>query len=263
MLQHYLQPERLEELGLHSADAWAATFVEFQTGVEVTPDGSGFRMKRRPAKFENVPELLTLFGEVADLRPPGVVRRAAAGRTPSHRGDPGLAGAARLRRSASPSGPTVSGTSTPRDDNMLKICSDGRKAALDLELVGISSRRLSKADAVVEQRRPHLPCQPPPGAARRPARTRRDGGFQIVFCDLGTPDPAAAAPRYTARSAAGSSRPGSPPGRSGSSTTPSRTCRKPPYSPNAGPARSRCCSAPPTSSASGPTSRPGASHCTT
>src|SRR5216683_5917957 len=70
VLQHYLQPQRLEETGLASADAWAATFVEFQTSVEVTPDGASFRLKRRPARFENVPELLTLFGEVADLRPP-------------------------------------------------------------------------------------------------------------------------------------------------------------------------------------------------
>src|SRR5260370_22415704 len=80
VLQHYLHPQRMEELGLHSADAWAATFVEFQTSVEVTPDGASFRMKRRPAKFENVPELLTLFGEAADLRPPEsfAVQRPAA-----------------------------------------------------------------------------------------------------------------------------------------------------------------------------------------
>src|ERR1700683_1242322 len=63
VLQHYLHPARLEETGLNSADAWAATFVEFQTTVEVTPDGSGFRLKRRPVRFENVPELLPLLGE--------------------------------------------------------------------------------------------------------------------------------------------------------------------------------------------------------
>jgi len=75
VLQHYLHPQRLEQLGLHSADAWAATFAEFATAVEVTPDGASFRLKRRPARFENIPELLTLFGEVAwpcqpDLAPP-------------------------------------------------------------------------------------------------------------------------------------------------------------------------------------------------
>ena len=195
MLQHYLQPERLEELGLHSADAWAATFVEFQTAVEVTPDGSGFRMKRRPAKFENVPELLTLFGEVADLRPPGVVRRAAAGRPPSHRGDPGLAGAARLRRRLAERADHLREVD-PRDDNMLKICSDGRKAALDLELVGITpaapqqGRRGRRATSPASTTRPATWSCP----ATSPAR--RDGGFQIVFCDLGTPDPASGSQVY-------------------------------------------------------------------
>src|SRR5262249_22952003 len=79
----------------------------------------------------------------------------------------------------------------PRDDNMLKICGDGRKAALDLDLVGIPSVALGKADAVVANvariyhasaaRALVLPGDQP-GAVH--------GGFQIVFCDLGTPDPA-------------------------------------------------------------------------
>ena len=194
VLQHYLQPERLEELGLHSADAWAATFVEFQTAVEVTPDGSGFRMKRRPAKFENVPELLTLFGEVADLRPPGsfaVQRPDARHHTVVIPASQELRDyVARLAERADHLRDV-----DPRDDNMLKICSDGRKAALDLELVGISPAALSKADAVVENaariyhatRHLVLPGDQP---------SARNGGFQIVFCDLGTPDPASGSQVY-------------------------------------------------------------------
>jgi len=188
VLQHYLQPERLEELGLHSADAWAATFVEFQTGVEVTPDGSGFRMKRRPTKFENVPELLTLFGEAADLRPPesfAVQRPAARHHTVVIPSSPELRAyvasladrADRLRQVDA------------HEDNMLKICSDGRKAALDLELVGVTTTGPGKVAAVVSNvaRVYHvnqdlaLPGDGPGGVR---------GGFQIVFCDLGTPDAA-------------------------------------------------------------------------
>src|SRR5207248_1908580 len=82
----------------------------------------------------------------------------------------------------------------PRDDNMLKICSDGRKAALDLELVGISPAALSKADAVVENvariyyatRHLVLPGDQP-GAARH-------GGLPVAFRDLGTAGPAAGPP---------------------------------------------------------------------
>jgi len=194
VLQHYLHPERLDELGLHSADAWAATFVEFQTGVEVTPDGAGFRMKRRPARFENVPELLTMFGEVADLRPPesfalarpeGRHHNVVIGSSPELRAYvASLAERAdRIRQVDA------------HEDNMLKICSDGRKAALDLELVGITTGRPGKIGAVVGNlariyhatRHLTLPGDDPacPG-----------GGFQIVFCDLGTPNPAAGSQVY-------------------------------------------------------------------
>src|SRR6266699_1185133 len=135
VLQHYLHPQRLDETGLASADAWAATFVEFQTSAEVTPDGASFRLKRRPARFENVPELLTLFGEVADLRPPESFAVARPG---------------------------------------------GRKAALDLGLVGITSTRPGKVGAVVanvariyhQARQLTLPGDPPAAGG---------GGFQIVF----------------------------------------------------------------------------------
>jgi N12 class adenine-specific DNA methylase len=185
VLQHYLQPQRLEQVGLPSADAWAATFVDFQTSVEVTPDGASFRMKRRPAKFENVPELLTLFGEAADLRPPesfAVARPAARHHTAVISASPELRAyvasladrADRLREVDA------------HKDNMLKICSDGRKAALDLELVGITPARPGKVAAVIanvariyhDNRNLTLPGGDP---------AHPSGGFQIVFCDLGTP----------------------------------------------------------------------------
>ena len=194
VLQHYLHPERLDELGLHSADAWAATFVEFQTSVEVTPDGASFRLKRRPAKFENVPELLTLFGEVADLRPPesfAVHRPDARHQTAVIRSSPELRAyvaslaerADRLREVDA------------HQDNMLKICSDGRKAALDLDLVGITTATPGKVAAVVANvaRIYHgtRDLVLPGDDAAAPG-----GGFQIVFCDLGTPNPAAGTQVY-------------------------------------------------------------------
>jgi N12 class adenine-specific DNA methylase len=66
--QRYLQPRRLEELGLEQFDAWAATFGEAVTALEIAPDGSGYRMHTRFARFVNVPELMTIFGEVGDVQ---------------------------------------------------------------------------------------------------------------------------------------------------------------------------------------------------
>jgi hypothetical protein len=67
-MMRYLQPNRLEELGLQQFDAWAATFGESVTALEIAPDGSGYRMHTRFARFINVPELMAVFGEVADIR---------------------------------------------------------------------------------------------------------------------------------------------------------------------------------------------------
>ena len=194
VLQHYLHPQRLEELGLHSADAWAATFVEFQTSVEVTPDGASFRMKRRPAKFENVPELLTLFGEVTDLRPPEsfAVQRPAA-----RHHNVVIGSSAQLRAYVASLAERADRVRQvdAHQDNMLKICSDGRKAALDLDLVGIPPAGPGKVGTVVSNvariyhanRGLVLPGDDPstPG-----------GSFQIIFCDLGTPSATAGAQVY-------------------------------------------------------------------
>jgi N12 class adenine-specific DNA methylase len=187
VLQHYLQPERLDALGLQSADAWAASFVQFQTSVEVAPDGASFRMKRRPAKFENVPELLTLFGEVADLRPPEAF---AVKRPDARHENVVIDSCAELREYvatlADRADQVRSGTVHADQDNMLKICSDGRKAALDLDLIGITSRDPGKIGTVVNRiagiyhdtQNLELPGDGPAGPR---------GGLQIVFCDLGTP----------------------------------------------------------------------------
>jgi hypothetical protein len=176
VLQHYLHPERLDQIGLGSADAWAATFVEFQTTVEVTPEGGRFRLKRRPVKFENVPELLTLFGEVADLRPPGSF---AVTRPDARHHNVVISSSAELRGYVAELASRADRLHLvdAHDDNILKICSDGRKAALDLGLVGVTTNRPGKVGAVVAN------------VARIYHDTAASGGFQIVFCDLGTPNP--------------------------------------------------------------------------
>lgn len=181
----FCDPDRLDESGLGHFDAWAAQFVRYETLVEVSPDGSGFRSKRRPTVIQNVPELRSLIGSfmsmvrasMTDLTLPTphqhtivvdptdntrtfmseLVRRADDLRTGRVRAD---------------------------TDNMLAICGDGRKAALDPNLVGFAETA-PKLEAVAEN------------VAAIYHRTRnalyanstQPGAFQLVLCDLGTPHP--------------------------------------------------------------------------
>ena len=165
VLQHYLHPERLAEVGLHSADAWAATFVDFQTSVEVTPDGASFRMKRRPAKFENVPELLTLFGEVADLRQPesfAVQRPAARHHNVVISSSPQLrAYVAEPRGASRPGSPGRRARGQHAEDLQRRPQSRPRSGACRHH--GSRARQSRRGR---RQCGPHLPCQPLTGPAR-------------------------------------------------------------------------------------------------
>lgn len=67
-MQRYLQYDRLKELGLVHFDAWASTFGQTTTELELKPEGTGFRMKKRFSKFYNIPELMNVFREVADIQ---------------------------------------------------------------------------------------------------------------------------------------------------------------------------------------------------
>ena len=136
----YLGPDLLQERGVEHFDAWAANFAEAVTALELAPDGSGYRMHTRFAKFVNLPELLSMFRTFSDVQTadmlnlprPSVDRRQAAGhRGSGERDAQGLRqDADRTRRAASRTGASI-----PRVDNMLKITGDGRKAALDMRLV--------------------------------------------------------------------------------------------------------------------------------
>lgn len=68
VLQRYLQPQMLARLGLNYFDSWAATFGEVISSLEITPEGSGYRMRNRFAKFHNLPELMNIFQLVADIQ---------------------------------------------------------------------------------------------------------------------------------------------------------------------------------------------------
>ncbi|MBK7998090.1 MAG: DEAD/DEAH box helicase family protein [Verrucomicrobia bacterium] len=138
-MQRYLQPEALKQHHLHHFDSWAATFGEPVTAMELSPDGAGYRLNTRFARFINVPELMQMFRQSADVQTAAMLnlpRPKLDGEKPTIRNAPATeelkafvqslaARAERLR----------TGRVDPSEDNMLKITSEGRKAALDLRLM--------------------------------------------------------------------------------------------------------------------------------
>lgn len=174
--QTFLQPETLARLGVGSFDAWAATFGEVVSALEMSPDGSGYRMKERFARFVNVPELMRIFDEVADIR----TREMLALPTPNvTRKTEVIPTSDALRRYVETlvarAEAIKDGKVEPSQDNMLCVTTDGRRAALDLRLVGLVPQPDSKIDRCAANiLRIHQESMPVRGA-------------QLVFCDLSTP----------------------------------------------------------------------------
>jgi len=180
-MMRYLQPQRLEELGLQQFDAWAATFGESVTALEIAPDGSGYRMHTRFARFINVPELMAVFGEVADIRTAEMLNLPVPklrGGKPRIMACPASQALKTFVQTLVQRAEAVrNGRVKPQDDNMLAITTDGRKAALDFRLVAAGARfdENGKVAACVREVR---------AIWQRTAAFRR---AQLVFCDLSSP----------------------------------------------------------------------------
>jgi len=181
----YLGPELLQAQGTDHFDSWAANFGREVTSLELAPDGSGYRMHTRFAQFVNLPELLQIFRTVADVQTAEMLqlpRPSLAGGKPVTLAAPAsdelkayvqtlVARAERIRDPLE--------RVDPRDDNMLKITSDGRKAALDMRLV--DSTVLPGPESKIGQVASNL--------YRIWQETQKERFTQIVFIDLSTPDP--------------------------------------------------------------------------
>ena len=179
----YLAPEMLAERNVNHFDAWAANFAEATTTLELAPDGSGYRMNTRFAKFINLPELLQMFRSVADVQTAEMLNLPR----------PALEnGKARIE--AAPASPELKAfirvlteraerlkkeRVDPAVDNMLKITGEGRKAALDLRLVD------PFAEPAVETKLDRAVVQ----IAQIWKATESARSTQLVFSDLSTPDP--------------------------------------------------------------------------
>jgi N12 class adenine-specific DNA methylase len=179
--QRYLQPNTLRALGLEQFDAWAATFGETVTALEIAPDGSGYRLNTRFARFINVPDLMGVFCDVSDIR----TKEMLSLPVPKLRGDkprtvtckPSAELKAFVQSLVKRAERLKTERVDPRRDNMLKITGEGRKAALDMRLV--SSASTADPDGKVAQcaHEVHEIWQ----------RTTSLKRAQLVFCDLSTP----------------------------------------------------------------------------
>ncbi|SHI10995.1 Adenine-specific DNA methylase, N12 class [Sporanaerobacter acetigenes DSM 13106] len=135
-MQRYLQFNTLKEQGLHHFDAWASTFGETVTAIELAPEGTGYRPKTRFAKFYNLPELMSMFKEVADIKTADMLNLPVpeAGFStivvePSEHQKEMVASLSERAEIVRARGVD------PSIDNMLKITNDGRKLALDQRLI--------------------------------------------------------------------------------------------------------------------------------
>jgi len=193
VVQRYLRPDLLEAAGIEDFDSWAATFGEVTSAVELSPDGTSFRMKSRFAKFTNVPELLTMLHVAADVKTAedlGLPTPALAGGGPE---TVVVASSPELAELVSELGTRAEAVRSrrvrPEEDNMLKISGDGRAAALDLRLVGRDrpdgpTKIDVAADHIAEIWAEHREDRYLDAAGEPHPRP---GALQLVFCDLGTP----------------------------------------------------------------------------
>ena len=195
VMQHYL----LAAAGISEFDSWAATFGQTVTQIEMAPEGgNSFRQKTRFAKFTNVPEMLRRWHVSADIKTgedlklpvPALAQRLADGqRAPetaiSQPSDVQLDIMAQLGERADA---IRNRQVLPEEDNMLKVCTDGRKAALDLRLLNLPMIDPGKieaaADRIADLWQVHREdVYPAPDGGNAPIR----GSLQLVFCDIGTP----------------------------------------------------------------------------
>lgn len=177
-IQRYLQYRTLQEMGLIHFDDWASNFGETVTAIELSPEGSGYRAKTRFAKFYNLPELMSVFKQVADIQTADMLHLPVPKATfhtevikPSEIQQEMIKGLAERAEKIR------GGGVDPHVDNMLRITNDGRKLALDMRLI-----------------QPLAPDDPDGKVAvcarnvyRIWEQTKEKRSTQLVFCDLSTP----------------------------------------------------------------------------
>jgi N12 class adenine-specific DNA methylase/adenine-specific DNA methylase len=178
VMQRYLQPRTLEANQVEMFDTWAGNFGESVTALELAPDGSGYRMQTRFARFVNLPELMSMFREVADIRTAEMLNLPvpkACKETVTAKPTNDLK--AYVQTLVERAEKIRNGLVGPSEDNMLAVTNDGRKAALDMRLIDpfACDHDGSKVNLCAQTVRGVW------------VETAGFKGTQIVFCDLSTP----------------------------------------------------------------------------
>ncbi len=177
-VMRYLQYGTLQQKGLTHFDCWASTFGETTTSIELAPEGTGYRARTRFAKFFNLPELMTMFKEVADIKTSDQLHLPV----PEAEFETVLVKPSETQKEMVQSlseraGKINAGMVDPSEDNMLKITSDGRKIGLDQRLMNplLPDDPNSKLNACVSN------------VLRIWEEGKSDKLTQLLFCDLSTP----------------------------------------------------------------------------
>jgi hypothetical protein len=180
----YLAPDLLKERGVAHFDAWAANFAEAVTALELSPDGAGYRMHTRFAKFINLPELLSMFRTFADVQTADMLnlpRPTITGGRPQIAAAPASEPLKAFIQTLTKRAEKLRTSRVdPSVDNMLKITGDGRKAALDMRLVEPFAEPEPDTKLTLAVQRIKAVW----------TETREARSTQLVFCDLSTPNPA-------------------------------------------------------------------------
>ena len=177
-MMRYLQHDTLEGQGLSHFDSWAALYGETVSQMELKPEGTGFRMRTRFAKFHNLPELMSMWKEAADIQTAEMLNLPVpkaeyinvTTETSTQQAD-------MVQALAKRADGVHNGTVDPHVDNMLRITSDGRKLALDQRLMNelLPDDPNSKVNACVQN------------VLQVWRDTADQKGAQLLFCDLSTP----------------------------------------------------------------------------
>ena len=177
-IQRYLQYRTLQEMGLTHFDEWAANYGETITAIELSPEGTGYRAKTRFAKFYNLPELMSVFKQIADIQTADMLNLPVPKANfhtevikPSELQKEMVAGLAERAEAIR------AGNVDPSVDNMLKITNDGRKLALDMRLMNplAADDENNKTSACARN------------VYRIWEQSKGQRSAQLVFCDLSTP----------------------------------------------------------------------------
>lgn len=182
VMQRYLQNNELKDRGIHHFDAWASNFGEIVSSLELAPEGTGYRVRNRFAKFTNLPELMTLFKNVADVQTSDMLNlpipKLKENKYILVSSEPNEFTIDKMEEFADRAEAIRNNLVSPSEDNMLKITNEARLLGTDSRLIdsNIDSDINSKVDKCIEN------------IYENYISSREIDGTQIVFCDVGTPN---------------------------------------------------------------------------